>query len=268
MIVKRVFRLAGMGAALSGLIVGGAVVAAAPAFAGTTSATTSTVTASKATMTSGQPVAFKVVVVPAKVGTTKITGTVAWTVTGHDGTVVPCTTEVLLSSGGVAKCSIDKGILLAGNSPYVASAVYSGDATFDSSTGSFSEPVTPTTTRVKIALSATPTSGAATVVTVTVVDGPATDLISGNVVFTIGSQYHQSGVAARCTGTLTPVANNNVKVVSAQTAVCTLPAGWMIVPRATTSNPKPANGWSISAVYTGNASFVTSYATKLGTAKF
>ena len=72
----------------------------------------------------------------------------------------------------------------------------------------------------------------------------------------------------RCTGTLTPAATNNVKALATQTAVCDLPAGWMIEPRATSVNPKPQNAWSVSAVYNGNSSFDTSYAFKRGTAKF
>jgi len=59
-----------------------------------------------------------------------------------------------------------------------------------------------------------------------------------------------------------------VKALSAQVATCDLPAGWMIVPRATSVNPKPSDGWSVSAVYNGNSSFTTSFASKKGTAKF
>ena len=263
----RAFRLAGVAVVLSGVIVGGVAVAGAPAFAGTTNPTTLTVTGNKTTITSGQPIAFNAVVGPSKVGTSKISGTVVWTVTGQDGSVVPCANIPVLSSGGKSKCSISHGVLLAAASPYVASASYSGDANFDPSTGSGNVPVTPTTTHVKLSFDAFPTPGAATVVTATVVDGPASVLISGIVQFVITSQYHGSGAPPRCIGTQIPVANNNKVPVSAQTAVCNLPANWMVLPRMSASNPKPSCYWSISANYNGTTSFFSSIATKATTAR-
>ena len=260
--MKNVVRVASLAIVLS------AVGISAPAFAAGGTSTTLTVTGNHTTITSGKSTAFTAAVVPAKVDKTKITGTVNWVVTSRTGVVIPCTSVTALTGGGKSKCKIDKGILLAGDGPFTAVARYGGDGTFDPSTGTASIDVTSSTTRVKIELGATPTSGAATTVTATVVDGPATSLVTGNVVFTITSQYHTAGVAVRCSGSLTPAASNNVKALTTQVAVCDLPAGWMIVPRATSVNPKPQNAWSVSAVYNGNSSFVTSYAFKRGTAKF
>jgi hypothetical protein len=266
--VRRSIRLAGLAAVLSTSVIGSAAVAAAPAFAAGTTPTTLTVTSNKTTLTSGKSVAFTALVAPAKSGSTKITGAITWTVTGNDGSVVPCTTVTPLTPSGKSLCKIATGNLLAGSGPYTAAASYPGDATFGPSSGSGSVSVTSGTTRVKLALSATPTGGAAITVTATVAAGPGTPLVQGNVVFTISSQYHAPGVTARCSGTLTPASLNNVKPLSAQVATCDLPAGWMVLPKASSSNPKPSDGWSVSGVYNGNGSFTTSFATKKGTAKF
>ena len=50
-------------------------------------------------------------------------------------------------------------------------------------------------------------------------------------------------------------------------ATCNLPAGWMVLPKVTKSTPKPSDAWSVSAVYNGNSSFITSFKLKKGTAK-
>lgn len=253
-------------AAVAGLTLSAGLVAVSsvPAFADGPAATTLTVTASKTSLVSGQAVNFVALVAPSKIGKTKITGSVTWTVTDHNGTSYPCSTLVPLSGGGKSRCMLARGILLAGDAPFTATATYSGDANFASSEGSATSAATVATTRAKIALSAVPTSGAATAITVTVSDGPATALIEGQVVFTVTSSNHQAGVAVRCSGTATPVASNNIKTLSSQVAVCNLPAGWLLVPKVTTINPRPFATWSVSAVYNGNTSFTTSYSFKQG----
>lgn len=260
-------RTAAIVAACAATAAGLATVAAAPAFASATTATTLTVTASHPTTTTGKPENFAAVVAPALAGTTKITGSVSWSVTGRDGTSIPCTVLKALNSSGTSKCSIGKQVLLADDSPYTAVATYSGDGTFLASSGSASVSVAPTTTHVRLALDAKPTSGSATTVTATVVGGSATPLVGGSIVFTVSSQLHTNGVAVRCTGTLTPASANNIKPLVSQVAVCDLPAGWMVLPKVTTANSKPTDGWSVSAVYAGNADFLPSFATKSGTAK-
>lgn len=259
--------MAGTAALLSAVAMGATAVASAPAFADGPVPTTVTVTANQTSILTGRSVSFNALVAPSSMGKTKISGTVTWTVTGTNGTVVPCSSVSTFSKGGKSRCKIDKGILLAGFTPFTATASYSGDANFAASSGSGTLDVTPTSTRVKIALNATPTSGAATTVTVTVVDGPATSLLAGNVVFAINSQYHSPGVSTTCTGSLSPPSANNVVALSGQTAVCQLPAGWMIVPKVTVFNPRPYDGWSISAVYNGNDSFTTSFRSVKGTAR-
>jgi hypothetical protein len=246
---------------------GVSTVAVAPAFADGPLATTTTVSPNHASILTGRSISFNALVAPSKVGKTKITGTVAWTVTGADGTVIPCTSVSALTGGGKSRCKIEKGSLLAEASPYTATAVYSGDPNFATSTGSGTLDLAAIKTRVEITLDATPVGGAATMVTATVIGGPATSLLEGNVVFTVTSQTHAPGVSTLCTGTAVPAKNNNIVPLSGQTAVCQLPAGWMIIPKVTNTNPRPSDGWSISAVYTGNQSFLTSYKSKKGTAR-
>jgi hypothetical protein len=225
------------------------------------------VTPNKTTITSGRPVAFTAVVTPATVGKTKFTGTVDWTVTGADGTVVPCTTTKPLTSGGRAHCNIGKGLLLAQDAPFTATANYSGDVNFAPSSGSATVSMTSGETHLHLALSAHPSSGAAITATATIVGGPASALVSGTVIFTISSSSHAAGVSARCTGTATPPAANNIQPVVAATATCNLPAGWLTVPSATKADLHPFSAWSVSAVYNGNVSFGPSYKTLKGKAK-
>jgi hypothetical protein len=250
---------------------GGVVAAAAPAFADGADATTMTVTPSHSTQVSGQPVTFSSQVVAATPSTAKFTGTVTWTVTGLDGTVVPCTSVKPLTGGGRSVCKIAKGVLLGGDSPYTATAAYGGDATYGLSSGFGALTVTAALTNVKLVISAPPTNGAATVATATVVGGPATALLGGSVVFTVTSGLHTTSVVVGCTGTATgknSVLANDTVTLTGQVAVCNLPAGWMILPKASAANPHPTDNWAVSAMYTGNGSFVLGRRTKSGTDKF
>ena len=252
-----------MGTALAVAGIGATVVAGGTAVAdGTATPTTVTVTANHDMLATGKGVSFNAVVSPAKVGTEKITGAVTFTITGADGSVVPCTSVSALTGGGKSRCKVDKGVLLAGSAPYTVVASYGGSTsgTFAAGSGTTTLDMVPTSTRVKLALDVVPTSGAATNVTATVVDGPATTLLTGQVVFTVASAYHAAGIKVACTG-------SNTQDLTGQTATCALPAGWMTVPRPTVFNPKPQDAWSVSAVYVGNTSFTLSSATKKGIAK-
>ena len=266
-IVTRFLRGAAIGAVLSCGALAASSIAAVPAFADGTTSTTVAVTANKSTITSGRPVNFTAVVTPATVGTAKITGTVDWTVTGADGTVVPCTKTKALTSGGRAHCNVGKGILLAQDAPFTATASYSGDTNYGASSGSSVVSLTSGATHLHLALSAHPSSGAAITATATIVGGPASALVSGTVIFTISASSHAAGVGARCTGTATPPNANNIKTVVAATATCDLPAGWLVVPSVTKANLHPFAAWSVSAVYNGNVSFGPSFKTLKGKAK-
>lgn len=267
--MRRVIRATALAAALATTSGGLAVLATAPAFADGSNATTTTVAPSHPEEETGQPVAFNSALA-STTGTGKFTGTVTWTVTGSDGSVVPCESVKALTSGGKSQCKIAKGLLLAGASPYTATATYGGDGNYAGSSGSFALAVTARATVVKLVITTPPTSGAATVATATVVGGPATALLTGTVVFTATSGTHAGGVVVGCTGTATgknSVLANDTVTLSSQVAVCNLPAGWMIVPKAGTQNPKPTDNWSVTAFYNGNGSFDFNRATKSGTAR-
>lgn len=109
---------------------------AAPAYAAGRTATSTTVTARMPTVYSGRPAAFRAQVSPTKVGKTKITGSFTWTVTGHDGTVIPCSSASPLNNGGKSTCKFFKATLLAAASPLTMTAAYSGDAIFAASSDS------------------------------------------------------------------------------------------------------------------------------------
>ena len=64
---------------------------AVPAFAAGSTVTTTTVVASKPSIYSGQAEVFRATVAPTKVGMTKITGSITWTVTGPAITLLSIT---------------------------------------------------------------------------------------------------------------------------------------------------------------------------------
>ena len=255
-----------MAAVLSCGVLAASTLAAVPAFADGTTNTTLTVTPTLTTITSGKAISFGSAITPAIVGKTKITGTVDWTVTGADGTVVPCSTIKPMTGGGKARCSIANGVLLAKDAPFTVVASYSGDANFGPSTGSTTFAMTPTKTIIKVTLDAPPSSGSPTTATATIKGGPATSLIDGTVVFTISSS-RPAGASPHCSGTAKSPLANNIQPVVDQVATCTIPAGWVTVAKPTPTDKHPYTAWSISAVYNGNDSFSPSFLTRKGIAK-
>jgi hypothetical protein len=256
--VKNLVRVASLAIVLSTAMV------SAPAFASGTNATTVAITASSATVASGKPVVFKAGVSPHKVGSTKITGTVVWTITGHDDSSVACATITPLNGGGFSDCKVGKAQLLAVASPYAVSASYAGDANFDPSTGSTTETVTSAVTRVKITIAIKPTSGASTVIQATVFGGPGTPALSGLVTFAAVSSLGTRGVKPYCAGSNPVPAANNSQPIVAGVATCTLPAGWFVVPPVSSILKHPKSSWAVSVSYNGNASFSPITASKAG----
>jgi hypothetical protein len=267
--VKRILRRSAIGAIVAAATIGASAVAAVPAYADGATATSLTVTGSQTAVATGKPVSFTAAITPSMVGKERIGGAVAFTITGNDGSTVPCAKVTPLTGAGKTRCMVAPGTLLAGSAPYTIAASYPGSpsGTFGPSSGSTTLNVSTTMTRVKVSLGGKIFSGAATTVTAKVSSGPADPLISGTVVFTVTSQYHASGVVVRCAGDAVPPPANNIQTLTGRTATCDLPAGWMVIPKASNANPKPSGTWSISAVYNGNDSFLPSYATKKGTAK-
>lgn len=240
-------------AAVAGsVLLAGSLTLTVPAFAAGGTPTTVTVTG-KTPVYTGRPVTFRALVQPSVSGSSKISGTVTWTVQGlGSSVVVPCANASTLSKAGKSSCKIAAAQLVGHLSPYTVTASYSGDANFAPSSGTLSQPVTTANAHVKITLDAPVTSGSATTVNVVVSGGAAAQvLVSGDASFVVDGFSNPNGTppTATCTGGkfawIQPL-------VSAM-ASCNLPAGWIIVPAPTKSAPKP------KAVYHITVQFVPSY---------
>ncbi|HEX7443102.1 MAG TPA: hypothetical protein VF320_04400 [Acidimicrobiales bacterium] len=223
---------------------------AGAASASPSQATTVTVTSSRPDATtafSGSPVTLRAQVAPTLLPPhIHITGSVAWTITGSDGSTLGCGRVLPLHNNGKTVCFVNSGQLVASASPYTVTADYSGDANFQASSGTFSQAVGLRATRLRISLDAAPTSGAATTVNVLVEAGQGTSLVSGLAVFATASSNH--AVKAAC-------ALSNAQPVVGALATCQLPAGWMTVRAPTPSVPHPLTRWQITVAYSGNSSF-------------
>ncbi len=243
------------------------VCVATPAFADGSGTTTSMViTPKQPTLVSGRLATFKATVTPNKVGKTGISGTVTWTITGSDNSSVSCTSTNKFGSAGISLCKVDKAILLAAASPYQVTATYNGDANFAPVTESISYTVDPATSSMTLKY-AKPTSESATTIVATVKSGPGSAAVTGNVTFAVAAAYSAKGVKPYCAGTNpTPTANNTQPLVNGQ-ATCVLPAGWLVVPTATTADKHPKTRWSFSASYGGNGSFLQVSTARVGFAR-
>lgn len=261
--MKSLVKAASLAIVLSSAMIG------APAFAAGGTATTLSVTSNVPSVVTGHHVGFRATVAPSRVGAMKLSGTVAWTITGHDGSTVACGITTGLTKGGTANCMVDPAQLLAAASPYTVTATYSGDANFASSTGSTTETVTPAVTRLKIVLSANPTSGASTVIQAIVHGGPGSAALAGNVTFAAVASSATKGVKPFCSvvGKPPSPADNSQPLVDG-IATCTLPAGWFMVPVASSSNKHPHSTWAIAATYDGNGSFDPVTNVKMGVSRF
>jgi hypothetical protein len=235
---------------------------AVPAFAAGSTMTTTAVVATKPSIYSGQPEVFKATVAPTKVGMTKITGSITWTVTGQDGTVIPCTVATTMGSNGKSECKMAKATLLSGDSPYTVTAAYSGDTNFANSSNTITQSVSIANTRVRIVIASRPTSGASTTVVATVKGGTGSSAISGSVTFAAAAS--PKGAAPYCEGSATPITENDTQPIVNGSATCTLPAGWFVVPAPSNANPHPKTTWSVSASYNGNGSFTSSTSNRKG----
>jgi hypothetical protein len=173
---------------------------------------------------SGHPGRFTVTVAPVPPGTGVPTGTITWTVTAFGGSPT-----VACSNGGVvrvdhadeATCDIPSGQLLASGTPYSVSAAYSGDANYSSDTGTFSQPVSPSSSKTFLAgspmppLHGTPVSFTAAVVP-SKYGGPAT----GTVTFSFsyapfslsGCDTTATSITVTCAGALTSLVSGDTVV--------------------------------------------------------
>jgi large repetitive protein len=225
------------------------VSSAANATSGTATGTTIT---GRTTIATGQAATFTAVVAPTTVTPgPKPTGTVAFTITGHDASNVNCSGgDTVTVTKGKAKCKVASGSLSASASAYTVAAVYSGDGTFAGSTATPAS-VTVTLAKVTVRLSVTPkpTSATASTFVATIKAGHSSALVSGNVLFAVSDTPSQSKTKRTCAGgDLQPVSVNG----GVATATCNLVAGWFVVP----TNP-PKGSWNVTAQYSGNADFAS-----------
>ena len=232
---------------------------------GATTATSVAIVAGRATTLSGHPMSFRASVAPTKVGRTTITGTVTWSIVGHDGSTVACASTTPLSRSGHAQCRVGAAQLLGSGSPYAVTASYGGDANFSPSTERLSYVVDAAPAHLSYTIPERPTNGASTTIVVTVVGGPGTPALTGDVIFAAASGLSARGVKPFCAGTNPVPSANNSKPLVNGTATCVLPAGWMILPPAGTGMFKhPKTSWTISMTYGGTSSFISSSKSKFG----
>jgi hypothetical protein len=184
------------------------------------------------------------------------TGTVTFTITGHNASTVNCKKGNVktISASGKATCSIAKERLLAAASPYSIEGVYSGDSNFAGSSGSASETVTPAKT--SMTLTAKPTkakAGQGNDFTATLKAGAGGSLLSGNVVFSVSDSPATPPAKRKCVGG-DSVAITVKKGVG--TAKCVLDAGWY---GATSTS------YDVTASFGGNSNFTAVTKSKAGT---
>lgn len=270
MIRSRVRKIAIVAAA--GTVATAAAVALIPFSASADGLTTTTTTVSApSTVANGHAVTFVASVSPFKTPApvTKAGGTISFTITGSDASVVTCTggnTALALNGKGKAVCQVAPGTLLASASPYNVSATYSGDTVFAGSSGNLSQTVTLAKTHIALTYDTKPVSGAPTTFTATVTGGAGT-LPTGTVLFLVVSLNGKSS-KARCNpgGAKQPLAPSTGTTPVAQ-ATCTLAANWFKVPAPSKSNPHPVGQWTVGAQYSGDANFGISTASLHGTSK-
>jgi hypothetical protein len=224
-------------------------------------ATTTSVTVRDASVTTGRPVVFFAQVSPSKVGHKKLSGTLTWMLTARNGGHLRCSSSTSVNRGGKAKCKIDKGVLLASETPLTVTARYSGDPNFGPSYGTAVQGATNGGTRVRLVLPVRPMTGQPTLVKAYVKDGPGTNLIVGYVTFVIHSAMSSRGTPITCGGT-TPASNK--RGIINGVATCYLRRGWVVNPPATGRHSARRTAWSITATYSGSLSFTPATATKSG----
>jgi large repetitive protein len=188
-----------------------------------------------------KPANFTAFVTAAAPGTGFPTGVVTWTITGTSGGPVTCKAgnSTVNKKTGKVTCNVGAGQLTAANGPYTVVVSYPGDASFAASVGTFTQTITPTGSRTKIAVTPPTASGAPGTVTATVVGVPAAaGTPTGSVTFSVVSL---SGVAVSCDGGNTVALNFGV-------ASCVISSALVLA----------GSPYSVTATYGGDANFTTS----------
>jgi hypothetical protein len=206
--------------------------------------TTTKVVASSSTTTVNQSVTFTSTVTPSITGATNPSGTVAFTYTLGGGVPVTlCANSAVIQATGVATCKAP----LPASGSYSVKATYSGDANFGASFGIAAQTVNTTSTATTLAASPSPsTVNQAVTFTATVTPGIAPFIGSTNPSGTVTFTYTLGG-GSPVTMCSTVAVNTAAEVT---TAVCMVPL-------------PTAGSYTVNAVYSGDANFVTSSGTTL-----
>jgi large repetitive protein len=184
---------------------------------------------------------FTAFVTAASPGAGDPTGTATWTITSTSGAVIPCKTfnTTVNKKTGKTTCAVGPQELFAASGPYTVSVAYSGDANFATSTGTFTQDISQTGSKTKVAVSPPAGSGSPATIVATVTGVPANaGTPTGTVTFAVTSV---SGAAIACD------TSNTVSLTSG-TATCTISSALVLA----------GSPYSVVATYSGDANFTTS----------
>jgi len=223
--------------------------------------TATAVTASPASTTTGHKITISAqVTVPVTSNADIPTGTVTFTITGHDSSTVNCEKGNVktISASGLAKCKVAPESLTAAASPYAIEGVYSGDSNFAGSSGSTSEPVGPAKTKLKVTVKPKVKNDSANTFTATLTAGPGGSLLTGSVVFAVADSSGTSNTKRKCAGGDTVPLTVKKEV---GTAKCVLASGWFTAPKGGSAN------YTVTASYGANTNFLGTTKSLSGSAK-
>jgi len=184
---------------------------------------------------------FSAVVSAASSGAGAPTGTATWTITSAGGAAIPCkaSNTTVNKKTGATTCSVGSGQLFGASGPYTVSVAYSGDANFATSTGSFTQNVSETGSKVRLTTSPPAGSGSPATVTATVTGMPASaGTPSGTVTFAVTS----------ATGAVVDCDTSDTSTLTAGMATCTITSALVLA----------GSPYSAVATYSGDGNFTPS----------
>ena len=232
--------------------------------------TMTTVTVSPPSTRTGAAVSIVARVHPVTTDATVITGTVTFTITGHNSSTVNChVSDTVTVKHGKATCKVPVEELQAEASPYSIAGTYSGDSpNYTGSSGTASETVIAANVQMKLKASPKVSNGSGNTFIATLKSGAAGSLLAGNVRFGVTSPYPTRPRWLTCGATQTST-GSDIRPVAVSgnvgTATCVLHAGWFTVPPPTHTEKHGTATYGVTAVYLGNGNFNSKQKTKSGT---
>lgn len=189
---------------------------------------------------SGRAFQFIATVASASPASGQPTGTVTWKVAGTGGPTLGCSAgpTVKLSKAGVAACRVSSGELIAAFGPYTATATYSGDSNFTTSSGPLSQTVDPAMTKTHLTGSPVPPLPGATV------------LFSASVTWVTPEAYAPSPTG---TITFTFVTPSGAPAVVCQGGTTTVTLGSAGAVCTVSGGLTTAGAYKVTAAYNGDA---------------